>query len=64
MGGVEIENDVTFDDTLYNNKRWSQIQEKCFKPKIPQVQLLIRHNYCKEVKGMLSGETGKTMFEC
>ena len=29
-----VENDVTFDHTLYNNKRWPQIEERCFKLKI------------------------------
>ena len=36
MGGVEIENDVTLDNTLHDNKRWPQIQERCFKLKIPK----------------------------
>ena len=31
-----VENDVTFDHTLYNNKSWPQIYERCFKLKIPK----------------------------
>ena len=34
MEEVEIENKVTFGDTLYNNKKWPQIYERCLKLKI------------------------------
>ena len=33
----------------------------CFRLKIPKA---VKHDCCKEVKGMLSGETGKTIFKC
>ena len=34
----------------------------CFKLKIPKA--VIKHDCCKEVKGMLSGGTGETIFKC
>ena len=34
----------------------------CFKLKISKA--VIKHDCCKEVKGMLSCETGKTIFKC
>ena len=57
MEKVENENDVTFDHTLYNNKRWLQILERCFKLQMRrQLRAGLRHNYCKEVKGTPFGE--------
>ena len=47
---------------LYNNKRWPQILKDMFK--IRNTESSERHDCCKEVKGMLSGESDKTIFKC